>query len=60
MTLATRKSTLITWLLVCSTVTVAAQTNQSRLMGAVTDGSGAALPGVTVTIRAGKLRRFRS
>ena len=53
MTLATRKSTLIAWLLVCSTVTVAAQADRSRVMGSVTDGSGGALPGVTVTLRAG-------
>lgn len=43
--------------LVASMVTLSAlagaQTNQSRLMGNVTDGSGAALPGVTVTITAG-------
>jgi hypothetical protein len=37
---------LITW-----SLTMAAQSPQSRLMGVVTDGSGGALPGVTVTLR---------
>jgi hypothetical protein len=36
--------------LVSIITTLGAQTRQSRLMGAVTDGSGAALPGVTVTV----------
>jgi hypothetical protein len=44
---------MVAWLLACS-VTLGAQTNQARLMGVVTDGSGAALPGVTVTVQAGQ------
>jgi hypothetical protein len=43
---------LIAWLTVLSIV-LGAQTNQSRLMGVVTDGSGGSLPGVTVTLRTG-------
>lgn len=42
---------LIAWLTALS-ILLGAQTSQSRLMGVVTDGSGAALPGVTVTVRA--------
>jgi len=34
----------------------AAQADQARIMGAVTDGSGGALPGVTVTITGGNAR----
>jgi hypothetical protein len=41
---------LIAWL-TALTILLGAQTNQSRLMGVVTDGSGGALPGVTVTLR---------
>jgi len=51
MTFATRKSTLIAWLVVCSAITIAAQDDRSRVMGTVTDGSGGALPGVTVTLQ---------
>ena len=50
---ATRKSTLIAWFLVWSAAIAAAQDDRSRVMGSVTDGSGGALPGVTVTLRAG-------
>jgi hypothetical protein len=42
---------LIAWL-TALTIVFGAQTNQSRLMGVVTDGSGGSLPGVTVTVRA--------
>jgi hypothetical protein len=50
-----RSSTvLVAWLLIFSTpIVVLAQGDRSRLMGLVTDGSGGALPGVTVTLRAG-------
>jgi hypothetical protein len=44
---------MVVWLLACS-ITLSGQTNQARLMGVVTDGSGAALPGVTVTVQAGQ------
>jgi hypothetical protein len=44
---------LVAWLLIFSTPIVLAQSDRSRLMGVVTDGSGGALPGVTVTLRAG-------
>ena len=41
---------LIAWLTALSIV-FGAQTNQSRLMGVVTDGSGGSMPGVTVSVR---------
>lgn len=41
---------LIAWLTALA-ILLGAQTNESRLMGVVTDGSGGALPGVTVTLR---------
>ena len=47
---------LIAWLSAFPAANAAAQTDQGRLMGMVTDGSGGALPGVTVTLRAGQLR----
>ena len=40
---------LIAWLTTLALL-LGGQTNQSRLMGVVADGSGAALPGVTVTV----------
>ena len=42
-------TTLIAWLLIPAAA-VSAQTDRSRLMGIVTDVSGGALPGATVTI----------
>lgn len=42
--------TVITVLAVLAASIADAQTNEARLMGAVTDESGAALPGVTVTV----------
>lgn len=48
-----RRSPVLTgWLVILAVGFAAAQTQQARLMGIVTDGSGAALPGVTVTVRA--------
>ena len=47
--------TLAAWLVTLSVALAAAQSQQARLMGVVTDGSGAALPGVSVTIRGGNL-----
>ena len=44
------KSTLVAWL-VCSASVALAQTDRARVMGLVTDGSGGALPGVTVTLQ---------
>ena len=41
---------MIAWL-TALTILLGAQTNQARLMGAVTDGSGAAMPGVSVSVR---------
>jgi hypothetical protein len=41
---------LIAWLTALAIV-FGAQTNESRLMGVVTDGSGGSLPGVTVSVR---------
>lgn len=46
---------LITWLAVFPAST-AAQGDRARIMGAVTDGSGGALPGVTVTVAGGNER----
>jgi hypothetical protein len=43
----------LAWLLTLSATLAAAQPQQSRLMGLVTDGSGGSLPGVTVTVRSG-------
>ena len=48
----TRLSLIAVWLVLLS-APVAAQTDQARVMGLVTDGSGGALPGVTVTVQAG-------
>src|SRR5688572_1644047 len=47
---------LVAWLFVFAASVAAAQTDQARLMGVVTDGSGGALPGVTVTISARNMR----
>jgi hypothetical protein len=47
------RSTIAIWLLACFAAVASAQDDRSRVMGSVTDGSGGALPGVTVTIRAG-------
>src|SRR5262245_12607430 len=46
---------LITWLLITPTA-VSAQADRSRLMGIVTDVSGGALPGATVTITGSAIR----
>ena len=56
MLLRTLSTTLVAWLLIFTASSAAAQTDQARLMGAVTDASGGALPGVTVTISAKNLR----
>ncbi|HUQ88442.1 MAG TPA: carboxypeptidase-like regulatory domain-containing protein [Vicinamibacterales bacterium] len=53
MTSFPRKSTFVAILLVCLSAVAAAQDDRSRVMGSVTDGSGGALPGVTVTVRSG-------
>lgn len=47
---------LIAWLSVFPAAIAAAQTDRARVMGMVTDGSGGALPGVTVTLRMGQMR----
>ncbi|MBY0495510.1 MAG: carboxypeptidase-like regulatory domain-containing protein [Cyanobacteria bacterium] len=47
-----RFSLIAAWFLILL-APIAAQTDQSRMMGVVTDGSGGALPGVTVTIQSG-------
>ena len=47
---------LLAWLLAGPVAIGAAQADQARLLGMVTDGSGGALPGVTVTVRAGQSR----
>jgi hypothetical protein len=44
---------LIAGFMLLSAPLVTAQTGQSRVMGIITDGSGGALPGVTVTLQAG-------
>lgn len=50
-------STALIVLLSISTASMAAaQSDRARMMGAVTDGSGGALPGVTVTVTAGHTR----
>ena len=46
---------LVAWFLAFP-ASIAAQTDRARLMGMVTDGSGGALPGVTVTISGGQAR----
>lgn len=46
-----RPIALIAWL--CAGSVVLGQANQARLMGTVLDESGGALPGVTITLRAG-------
>ena len=56
MLLRTLSTALVAWLLIFTASSAVAQTDQARLMGAVTDGSGGALPGVTVTISAKNLR----
>ena len=48
-----RSSLLVACVIALSVSVAAAQSNQSRVMGMVLDGSGGALPGVTVTLRAG-------
>jgi hypothetical protein len=53
MTRCILRSAILTWLLLSSATVGAAQDDRSRVMGVVTDGSGGALPGVTVTLRAG-------
>jgi hypothetical protein len=55
MTRRTFLPVLAAWLVTLSVAVAASQTQQARLMGVVTDGSGAALPGVSVTIRGGNL-----
>lgn len=45
-----RSSIVMAWLVTLAVTAAPAQTQQSRLMGTVTDESGAALPGVTVTV----------
>lgn len=45
-----RSIIVMTWLATLAVTAASAQTQQSRLMGTVTDESGAALPGVTVTV----------
>ena len=52
----TLATTLAAWLFVFTASGAAAQTDQARLMGMVTDGSGGALPGVTVTVSAAQMR----
>ena len=47
-----RLSSIAVWLLILF-APLAAQSDQARVMGLVTDGSGGALPGVTVTVQAG-------
>lgn len=47
------RSLVLTGLLLFLPMQAAAQTDQSRVMGLVTDGSGGALPGVTVTAQSG-------
>jgi hypothetical protein len=52
----TLSTALVAWLFVFTASGAAAQTDQARLMGMVTDGSGGALPGVTVTVSAASMR----
>ncbi len=47
---------LVAWLLASPVSIATAQADRARVMGMVTDGSGGALPGVTVTLSAGQLR----
>lgn len=47
---------LIAWFSAFPASIAAAQTDRARLMGMVTDGSGGALPGVTVTLTTGQMR----
>ncbi len=56
MLLRTFSTALVAWLFVFTASGAAAQTDQARLMGMVTDTSGGALPGVTVTINAPQMR----
>ena len=56
MLLRTFSTALGVWLFTFTAASAAAQTDQARLMGAVTDESGGALPGVTVTVSAKTLR----
>ena len=46
-------SVVLAALLLILPIRAAAQSDQSRVMGLVTDGSGGALPGVTVTVQSG-------
>ncbi len=56
MLLRTLSTTLVAWLFVSTASIAAVQTDSARVMGAVTDASGGALPGVTVTVSARNLR----
>jgi hypothetical protein len=56
MPLRTLSTALVAWLFVSSASIGAAQTDSARVMGAVTDASGGALPGVTVTVSARNMR----
>ena len=51
MTPQRRSFVLVAWFLMCSAPFAEAQSDRSRVMGLVTDGSGGALPGVTVTLQ---------
>ena len=59
MVLKTYSTAVVAWLVVFTALGVAAQTDQARLMGMVTDGSGGALPGVTVTVQSPDTMRPR-
>jgi len=56
MLLRTLSTILVAWLVVSTAAIAAAQTERARVMGSVTDGSGGALPGVTVTLSARNMR----
>jgi hypothetical protein len=51
MTPQRRSFVLVAWLVLLFAPLAQAQTDRARLMGLVTDGSGGALPGVTVTLQ---------
>lgn len=51
MTPQRRSFVLVAWILLCPAPFAQAQGDRSRVMGIVTDGSGGALPGVTVTLQ---------
>jgi hypothetical protein len=55
MLLRLASTALLAWLLIAAAA-VSAQTDRARLMGVVTDVSGGALPGVTVTIAGAAIR----